>query len=151
MQSIDIEATVQKGKGKRPSVLIRPAYKEDEAVLRHLLEVCDTYHWVDDLDWSEVYPFWALADLKGEIAGAIQICAGKPIGHLEFLLLDNLSQLDRARVTKALLLNGLQSLKNMGSQVVTGMVPHQEKTYKKMIKNRGGIVVSTGNLMGMKV
>jgi len=36
------------------------------------------------LDWSHVYPFWLVADLRGEIVGVIQVLPGKPLGHIGF-------------------------------------------------------------------
>ena len=39
------------------------------------------------MDWSEVYPFWLVAEDE-KIVGALQIILAKPIGWLEMLVLD---------------------------------------------------------------
>ncbi len=104
---------------------------------------------VDGLDWSEVHPFWLVAEREGEIVGAIQIILAKPIGWLEMLVLESdLSHRDRARAVKSLVTAGLTSLKGFGAQLVMGAVPFEEKSYKRALKKRGAVVTSSGNVLG---
>ena len=100
-----------------------------------------------DIDWSEVHPFWLVAEDE-KIVGALQIILAKPIGWLEMLVLDpDLSQMNRARTVKGLASAGMTALKQFGAQLVMFSVPFEEKTYKKALKKRGAVVTSTGNIL----
>jgi hypothetical protein len=104
-----------------------------------------------DLDWSEVHPFWLVAE-DDKIVGAIQIILAKPIGWLEMLVLDpDLTQLARARVVKRLASAGMTALKRFGSQIVMFSVPFEEKAYKKALKKRGAVVTSSGNVLAKRL
>lgn len=100
-----------------------------------------------DLDWSEVHPFWLVAE-DDKIVGALQIILSKPIGWLEMLVLDpDIPQLARARVVRKLATAGMTALKGFGAQVVMFSVPFEEKSYKRALKKRGAVVASSGNVM----
>ena len=102
---------------------------------------------VDGLDWSEVHPFWLVAEDE-KIVGALQIILAKPIGWLEMLVLDpELTELARARVVKQLASAGMTALKGFGAQLVMFSVPYEEKSYKKALKKRGAVVTSSGNVL----
>lgn len=102
---------------------------------------------VDGLDWSEVHPFWLVAEDE-KVIGALQVILAKPIGWLEMLVLDpNLAELARARVVKKLATAGMTALKGFGAQLVMFSVPYEEKSYKKALKKRGAVVTSTGNIL----
>lgn len=100
-----------------------------------------------DMDWSEVYPFWLVAEDE-KIIGALQIILAKPIGWLEMLVLNpDLTQTTRARVVRRLASAGMIALKRFGSQVVMFSIPYEEKSYKRALKKRGAVVTSSGNVM----
>ncbi len=102
---------------------------------------------VDGLDWSEVHPFWLVAEDE-KITGALQVILAKPIGWLEMLVLDpDLSHLARARVVRKLGTAGMTALKGFGAQVAMFSVPYEEKSYKKVLKRRGAVVASSGNVL----
>lgn len=102
---------------------------------------------VDGLDWSEVHPFWLVAEDE-KVIGALQVILAKPIGWLEMLVLDpDLAELARARAVKQLASAGMTALKGFGSQLVMFSVPYEEKSYKKVLKKRGAVVAFSGNVM----
>jgi hypothetical protein len=99
------------------------------------------------LNWSEVHPFWLVAEDE-KIVGALQIILAKPIGWLEMLVLDpGLTPMARARVVKRLASAGMTALKRFGAQLVMFSVPFEEKAYKKALKKRGAVVTSSGNIL----
>lgn len=104
---------------------------------------------VDGLDWSEVSPWWMVAEDDGKVIGAIQVMLAKPIGWLEMLVMDEgLSELERARVVKALVLEkGQGVLAGFGAQLLIGVIPFQHKAYKRALEKRGGVIFDSGNLM----
>ena len=101
---------------------------------------------IEGIDWSRVYPFWLVAERDKIIIGALQIILSCPIGWLEMLSVDpELSHIQRAKTTKALVNGGLLSLKRFGAQVAMWSVPFELKSYKKILKKRGAVVTSSGN------
>ena len=77
------------------------------------------------LDWSDVAPYWLVAEIDGAIVGALQLCLAKPFGWLEMLFLDGaLDDLPRGRVVKALVERGLLALSAFKAQAALGTVPH---------------------------
>lgn len=117
---------------------------------------------LDGIDWSEVAPYWLVAETEsgvwgagpGEamIVGALQLCLAKPFGRLEMLYLDGaLTQRQRARVGKALVGGGLLALKVFGAQFALAQVPHTLPEYKRLLKRRGAVTLSSGNMMAKRL
>ena len=44
--------------------------------------------YVDDLDWSNIFPFWLGIRRSNKLIGVIQVCFGLPIGRLELMSVD---------------------------------------------------------------
>ena len=104
-----------------------------------------------DMNWSEVHPFWLVAEDE-KIVGALQVILAKPMGWLEMLVLDpDLTQTARARIVRRLASAGMIALKRFGSQVVMFSVPFEERAYKKVLKKRGAVVTSSGNVLGKRL
>ncbi|MEE8607502.1 MAG: hypothetical protein V3S55_07860, partial [Nitrospiraceae bacterium] len=47
--------------------------------------------------------------------------------------------------TRQILVVAMITLRSSGAQAVTSLVPFKLKSYKRLIKNRGGKVVDSGN------
>lgn len=102
---------------------------------------------VDGIDWTDIGPYWLVAENGDGIVGCIQVCPGKPIGRMEFLVADEkLTHRERATVVKALDIQGCATLSLWGSQAASGMVPFKHKGYKRILKRRGARVMSSGNM-----
>lgn len=100
------------------------------------------------LRWSEVSPYWLLAELDGEVKGCIQVCFGKPIGRIEFLCTDpHVYHRIRAVLVRDLLVAACATMKEFGCEAVIGTVPFEYKSYKKMLKDNGCVVVDSGNII----
>ncbi len=96
--------------------------------------------------WDRVYPYWLVAELKGDIVGAVQISHGIPVARIETLCMsEKLSHRERAICTRQILVVAMITLRSSGAQAVTSLVPFKLKSYKRLIKNRGGKVVDSGN------
>ena len=113
---------------------------------------------IEGVDWRELYPYWLVVETRlrqgsgGQdglsIVGCLQVCPGKPIGRLELLAADKgLSHRDRANTVKLLVTSGMETLRQGGSKLASGIVPFEERAYKRLLKKRGAVVVATGNLM----
>ena len=106
---------------------------------------------IDGIDWSDVYPYWLVAENGAGVVGCIQVLPAKPIGHLEMLSTRIDNPREQARVVKKLLIGGLASLKAGGSQIAMGVVPFELRSYKRILKNRGAVVVNRGNIMAKRL
>jgi hypothetical protein len=99
------------------------------------------------IDWNDIAPFWLVAEQDGVFIGCIQTLLSKPIGRLEFLAVrPDLSHPLQALTVRALVLGGCATLEKFGATAVAGTVPHELKSYKRVLKNRGAVVINTGSV-----
>jgi len=127
---------------------IRLAEKEDALKVKALITAVNPDGRFEDVDFSDLHPYWLLAENGRGAIGCIQMCPGRPIGRMEMLAVhDGLTHQQRAHVVKRLTDIAMVALKQQGSQYASGVVPFTAKSWKKVIKRRGGEVVSSGNLM----
>lgn len=100
------------------------------------------------LDWTLIEPYWLVADAGEEIVGCLQVLPGRPVGRLELLAADDsLTHRERTIVIKALIEQGMATLKLAGVQLATGMIPFEHKAYKRLLKKRGAVVIASGNML----
>ena len=72
--------------------------------------------------------------------------------NIEFLAAEkSLGHRDRAGVIQALYDQGLASLRTYGSQMIAGTIPFEMKAWKRVVKRRGGVVLSSGNTLIKRV
>ena len=103
---------------------------------------------VDELDWSDIYPYWLVAEVDGKIVGCLQVCLGKPIGRLECLTLAPwLSSHRKGRVLQDLVFAGLATLRASGAGAASGMVSFENRVFKRWLKRHGWLVAYSGNLL----
>ncbi len=103
---------------------------------------------LEGVTWDRVYPYWLMAELHGELIGAVQISHGIPVARVETLCLsEKLTQRERAVCVRQILVAAMVTLRSTGAQAFTSLVPFKLKSYKRAIKNRGGKVMDSGNIM----
>jgi hypothetical protein len=105
-----------------------------------------------ELDWSAIGNHWVVAEglvnNTVRIVGAAQITASRPVGHMEFMLTHaDLSHRQKAVTVAYLLKYGASALFQLGIKAYVGIIPFEMKSYKKMLKKRGGVVLCSGNLL----
>ena len=102
-----------------------------------------------DLDWSDIYPYWLVAEKDGKVVGCLNVAASKPIGMLDFLGLDeSLSSHARGKVVRELVFQGIATLKAGGSQACLSVVPFELKSYKRVLKKHfNAVVAGQGNMI----
>jgi len=107
---------------------------------------------IDDLDWSEIYPNWLIAEENEEVIGCLQIIPSKPVGWLELLSLErNMGKKRKARAVKALVSNGAALLKGMGAQVAMGVIPADLGEYIKVLEHRGAREANRGIILAKRL
>jgi len=131
----------------RKNINVRLGENKEGHIIRDI--VVGTYGdlW-SDFDWTNIKPYWLVAEVDGEIKGCIQIFVGKPISMLEFLCFKKeVADGERALIIKALSKFGLTSLYGSGASAVVGTVPFFLKSWKKVLKRQwNGVIVSSGNV-----
>lgn len=124
---------------------IRLAQNEDGERIRELVsnQVCD------GLDWSDVYPYWLVAENNGRIVGCLNVALSKPIGRLDTLGVDgSLNPHARSKAVRGLILQGIATLKANGSGACLSIVPFELRTYKKILKKHfDALVIGQGNMI----
>ena len=136
----------------RDEIVIRLAEDHEGARVGELVEGMLVHVNMGEIDWSRVFPNWIVAEVGQKIVGAIQISLGVPIARMENLSLDKeLTGSLKAKVVKALMLQGLATLRKSGAQIITGMVPFSCKKYRKVLEKRGAVRGYAGHTMFMRV
>jgi hypothetical protein len=102
-----------------------------------------------DSDWTDIFPYWAIAIQDGEMIAAIQLCMSKPIGRLEHLLIkDGVNKLTQTRAADALIKYGEVAMQSNGSKLISGYVTFKNKAIKNLIKKHyGAKVVDSGSML----
>ncbi len=131
-------------------IKIRIAQNSDGKIIEHLVK--SSGFDIKDIDWNDVYPYWLVADLNGEVIGCIQTCISKPIGRLEMLaVIEDLNPVLRSIVVKSLLYAGGATLKAAGAQIAMSMIEFGSQSFKKLLKRRGCVVVGQGNMIAKRL
>lgn len=137
----------RKGKGKaRNDVKVRRATNADAPRVQQLAEQSGFVF--PFLDWTQIEPYWVVAEYDGEIIACAQFCPGKPIARLEVLSYD----LNLSLTLRGLAIRNLYALSNamargVGAQAVSGMVPFRLKQYQNFLKGRGAVSTAQGHFM----
>jgi hypothetical protein len=107
------------------------------------------YAW---MDWSDIEPFWAVAELDERVIGCLQIHQGKPIGRLEMLAVDEeLAPRQRALVVRNLIWLGILALRSGGSSAVSALIAFEDRAFKHQVKKHFGAEVTlSGNLLTVR-
>ncbi|MCP4900054.1 MAG: hypothetical protein GY906_24050 [bacterium] len=132
---------------------IRIAQNEDgEAVRRLVQEGPDAFAPEGvELDWSEIYPFWVVAEDEEKIVGTVQLCMALPVGRVEMLSVDpDLSDRDRAKVVKGLTDYAITYMRRSGVQLFTSAVAFGNNRFKRAFKKRHGQIVEQANVFLMR-
>lgn len=127
--------------------MIRLASNEDADRIRELLSS------KIELDWTDIYPYWLVAEREGKIVGCINVALSKPIGILDQLAVDSsLNSHARGKVVRALILQGLGTLKAAGASASISMIPFELKSFKRVLKKHfGSVIVNQGNIILTRV
>ena len=125
----------------------RLATNDDGPVIANLCRLCEFVE-LDAADWSDIAPYWVVAEHEERIVGALQVCLAKPIGRLEFMAVHPmLPERDRARVARHLGAYGDLVLRKHGVAYSAFHIAFTERAMKRALKRRGAVVMQSGNLM----
>ena len=101
-----------------------------------------------EIDWSEIWPYWIVAEHEEEVIGAVQTCPSKPIGRIELLFLDPwLSRSERAIAVRLLIDVAESLLRQQGSQLSAGTIADENPEFLTIAENRGWVNVGRGDVV----
>lgn len=121
---------------------------EHGPAIRRLIKV-DQIEGLEHLDWSNLGGQW-LVVLKGEgkVVGCIQVLPGKPIGRVDFMVLDDsLTQRERAEATSMLISQVSLLLRMAGVGAMISVVPDDPDGWPVVLERRGWVPVADGVMM----
>lgn len=133
---------------KTPTV--RLATDQDGESVRELVE--KQHGMADFLTWDHIAPYWLVAEIDGEMVGAMQTCPSRPVGRLEMLSLSRgLSPAAKALTVKALAYAGMAVINGHGAQQVQMFVPEELREYREILLSRGAEILDTGNMLAKRL
>lgn len=102
---------------------------------------------VEGIDWTDIQPYWLVAEVNGTIKGAIQMCPGKPMARLELLSIDEgMRMILKGRLVKMLLLSACYAMQRVGAQYVCGVIPDRLASYRHVLEKHGAWRLSAGSM-----
>lgn len=105
-----------------------------------------------EVKWDKLYPWWVVITDEDKIIGCCQMIVSLPIGHIEFLCLDEkLSVTQRAYAIKVLASYAIAQMHAQGVYVARSSIPHEMKQWKKVVKKRWGTPLFSGTTYAMRV
>lgn len=107
---------------------------------------------IEDVDWSQVYPYWLVYEKDGQVMGCIQVAPARPFGRLDMLAVDqSLDGHARGRAVLSLLIAGANTIKRDGAQYAFSIIGFRHKSYKRALKKRGLVILDQGHVMAMNL
>lgn len=89
-------------------------------------------------DWSDIYPYWLVAEHEGEIIGAIQVAYSKPMGRIETLCFrEGVIGKTRAITAKKLAMHAASTLRIGGCQGAVAVILDGFEGWKRIAARRG--------------
>ena len=98
--------------------------------------------------WARVKPFWYVAEIQGELLGAVQICIGWPVGRVEMLSIrPGLSHTKTAKVVKALLYHAFHAMKLDGTTLICSLVAESQTDFIRILERWGFRFAAKGKML----
>jgi hypothetical protein len=105
-----------------------------------------------DIDWSDIEPWWLVAEIDGVVEGAVQVCLAKPIARVEMLGINpELSYRDRSLVASKLDKQWQANVKISGASGLAGTVAYELDGFLRVASRRGYVNVAEGCVMMKRV
>jgi len=108
---------------------------------------------MDPNDWNKIAPYWAVAEVDGEIVAALQLCPSLPTGRVEHLnIKPDLNKITAMKAAHALIKYAEVAMMRMGCTTIAGYVTFRNKGVKRLIqKHYGAQVVGSGSMLSWRI
>lgn len=129
---------------------VRLAVDGDGETVRQLVE---KQHGMEGtLSWDRIAPYWLVAELDGQIVGALQTCPSRPVGRLEMLTVKRgTSHIAKVATVKALAYAGMAVVLAHGAQQVQMFVAEDLEEFREIMMDRGAVVLDTGFMLAKRL
>jgi hypothetical protein len=108
---------------------------------------------MNEADWTNVYPYWAIAIDDGVVIAALQMCMSRPIGRVENLLVKkDINKITATKAAHRLIKFAEAAMKANGCSSIAGYVIFKNKPIKNLIKKHyGAVVVGSGSMLSWRI
>lgn len=130
-------------------IIVRMAKNDDGDAVAALMKKDGCWQFDGwEVDWSDLEPFWLLAEHDGVLLGCIQVVPAKPVGHMDELVIDpDLLLKSRYMVARALTDHAVATIKMYGAQAAQSIITTDQKSFFEGAKNRDWTEIDQGHIM----
>lgn len=117
------------------------------AAIRRLVKA-DRLEGLEHLDWTNLGGQWLVVMKADAVVGCIQVLPGRPIGRVDFMVLDDsLSHRERAEATSMLIEQVTMLLRMAGVGAMISVVPDDPDGWPVVLERRGWVPIADGMMM----
>lgn len=118
-----------------------------------ILRLFPKWEQMEASDWDKIHPYWAVAEVDGEIVAALQLCPSLPIGRIEHLnIKKDLNKITATRASHALIKYGEFAMLQMGCKLIAGYVEFRNKPVKRLIqKHYKAQCIGSGSMLVWRI
>lgn len=129
-------------------ITVRIARNDEGGIVRDLAAEIGVSYEDWEIDWSDIFPYWLVAECEGRIIGAINIRISKPFASVEMLsLASDLTKKVRGVATDMLVAAAKTVVAQYGSQAICGLIPDELASYRRVAERRGYVPMAHGHMM----
>lgn len=130
-----------------PDIKVRLAQDSEAPIVASLVaEIFHMQGWMPE--FKSVFPHWLVAEIAGEIVGAINLRISVPIASVEMLSIDpKLTHRERGAVTLMLTDSAMAIAAAAGAEAVSAMIPDSMQSYLRVAQRRGYVVGGHGAIV----
>ena len=133
------------------TIHIRLAQPDEGPLVGRMVRLYGGPQW-DWLDWSQVYPYWLIGEVRGVPRGTVMAAPGVPFGRMECLCVDpTLPHRQKALLVRQLSYAGIASCQQMGSQAVFSTINRLDEGWNHIAQARGWVPMDEGTLLVKRV
>jgi L-amino acid N-acyltransferase YncA len=123
--------------------IIRLARPEEGPAIGERLKAWGGPAW-EWLDWSDVYPFWLVAEQDGDVIGFVNVAVSKPFARVDHVYLAPSLPRKRKGLAKTLAYAALAYCKVQGAQAVISAIDRDDVQWLQIAKKRGWVTIGEG-------
>jgi len=91
-----------------------------------------------EVDWSDIEPWWVVAEIDGKVVGAVQVCPAKPVARVEMLAIDpELNHRARSEVVMRLRDQWEATARMGGAVALAGAIESEMQSFFDVAVHRG--------------
>lgn len=126
---------------------LKLAQPEHGEAIRRLVKA-DLLEGLEHLDWTNLGGQWLVVMKADAVVGCIQVLPGKPIGRVDFMVLDDsLTHREKSEATSMLIQQVTMLLRMAGVGAMISVVPDDPDGWPVVLERRGWVPVADGMMM----